>query len=363
MKLETILNYVTHHSESIIQWLFLAILVFAGLLIARGLFGRKTQSRDADSEASASHVVAGPSPELQATLDKILAQTAKLEGVSVQATTSAGAPDVAASAGGSEAEVAVLKAQLLAREDELQKLRAASPAAAASENASDVAKRIKELEAKLAEYEILEDDIADLSLYKEENARLKAELDAMKAGGAAAVPAASTVVSGSAAPAVETVTVSGAAPVAPEMEAVSGEAIIEEFAQAVAADPGAAEALSGPPPAMPDTGNPMADFESTVQLEKQIAATPATAATDAAAAEPTAPAKPVLELNPTATAESDDLFAEFASAPPDGEDGSTLDTDKMMQEMASLVNMEPASGNALEEDIDLDKMASEVQKS
>ena len=40
--------------------------------------------------------------------------------------------------------------------------------------------KVDELQAKLTEYEIIEDDIADLSLYKEENARLRADLAAIK---------------------------------------------------------------------------------------------------------------------------------------------------------------------------------------
>ena len=41
--------------------------------------------------------------------------------------------------------------------------------------------KLVELQAKLAEYEIIEDDIADLSMYKEENKKLKAELATLKA--------------------------------------------------------------------------------------------------------------------------------------------------------------------------------------
>lgn len=41
--------------------------------------------------------------------------------------------------------------------------------------------RINELEARLQEYEIIEDDIADLSLYKTENEKLKTELERLKA--------------------------------------------------------------------------------------------------------------------------------------------------------------------------------------
>lgn len=45
---------------------------------------------------------------------------------------------------------------------------------------SELLARIAELEARLQEYEIIEDDIADLSLYRTENEKLKAELDRLK---------------------------------------------------------------------------------------------------------------------------------------------------------------------------------------
>lgn len=48
--------------------------------------------------------------------------------------------------------------------------------------------KIKDLEARLAEYEIISEDIADLSRYREENDNLKKELDALKAGGVSAAP-------------------------------------------------------------------------------------------------------------------------------------------------------------------------------
>lgn len=52
---------------------------------------------------------------------------------------------------------------------------------------SDLMARINELEERLVEYEIIEDDIADLSLYKTENEKLKEELQSLRArlGGAA----------------------------------------------------------------------------------------------------------------------------------------------------------------------------------
>ena len=45
---------------------------------------------------------------------------------------------------------------------------------------NELMSRVAELEARLQEYEIIEDDIADLSLYKNENSKLKEELDRLK---------------------------------------------------------------------------------------------------------------------------------------------------------------------------------------
>lgn len=46
---------------------------------------------------------------------------------------------------------------------------------------NELKSRIKELQVKLAEYEIIEDDIADLSLFKDENKKLKVELERLRA--------------------------------------------------------------------------------------------------------------------------------------------------------------------------------------
>lgn len=62
----------------------------------------------------------------------------------------------------------------------------AAPAGAPVENNGELESKLKELTDKLSEYEIIEEDIANLSFYKNENAKLKDELDKMKAGGAVA---------------------------------------------------------------------------------------------------------------------------------------------------------------------------------
>ena len=100
MNLEQALSYVTHRSESIIQWLFFTILLLAGYLIGRGLFGQSARA-SADGPA-----------EFQAARQKILDQTAKLESVSLD---KLGSADLA----GVDAQVQALKTELQTREAEL----------------------------------------------------------------------------------------------------------------------------------------------------------------------------------------------------------------------------------------------------
>lgn len=316
MNLEKYLSLITHRSESIIQWLFLAILLLSGLLIARALFGKKVE------ESKSSGGI-----DLQTALQKIMEQTTKLESVSLEKLNAQGVAQV-------EAQVQALKTDLASREAELTQLKS-SGSNVSSEAADKLGVRIKELEAKLSEYEILEDDIADLSLYKEENTRLRTEIDRLKGG----VAPASTAV------------------------AVEGGELVEEFAQAVS-NPPATEAPEVTVAAIPDTGDPMADFENAVDLEKELEEKLEAASASPVAAAPGAPPKAAPPIAPAPAApsasdtqqEADDLFAEFSS----GSDEATLDTEKMMAEMAALVGMEPATGSSLEESIDTEKMAAEA---
>lgn len=361
MKLENVLQYVTHHSEAITQWLFLTILLLSGALVARGLFSKKSEDGEAPAMAlgaataaagMGSVVATAPSPELQAALTKIMEQTAKLESISLGELNPAGLQQV-------NTQVEALKRDLQAKESEIAQLKANGDAKPTAE-AGDLSSRIKELEAKLAEYEILEDDIADLSLYKEENTRLRAEIEKFRGGDGAVAPAAAPPapgpVSAAAAPVQAAVSPEPQRDPSALAEAVvatsTSDDIVAEFAQAVGQ-----EAVPSGDPALadveiPDTGNPMADFENTVKLEKQIK--PSTPAPAPVAAAPSAPGASTSD-------EKDDLFAEFSQSKPQESDelNANLDTDKMMAEMAALVGHEP-SGNALEEDVDTDKMVLEM---
>jgi hypothetical protein len=322
--LESYLYYITHHSESIIQWLFLAILLMAAFVIARAIFGKK------EPAAAAAGIGLPEDSDIHSFLEKILEQTKKLEAVPLAGINPKAMGEV-------EAQLQMLKKDLQTREEELNNLKATAGNSKATADAGNLSARIKELETKLSEYEILEDDIADLSLYKEENLRLRSELEKNKGG----APAAATP--------------------APAQVPASGEDIVAEFAHAVSQDvpPATAAEIQ-----MPETGNPMADFESAVKSEKKTLSEPKTmaAAQPAAVASitprPAAPvAAPALPSDPT---EGDDLFAEFATPTTEPADGAPLDTDKMMAEMAALVNIEPSKDTALDDEIDTEKMALEA---
>ena len=365
MNFEAILEYFTKHVEVIIQWLFLLIIALTGFLVTRGLFSKKPRE-----DAHTFPAMIGNLPEIEGVLKQILERTTKLESVTVQQMS----PETAALA---ETQVRSLKKELASRDEELKALKASGGGAGGagekvSEEASALAGRLKELESKLAEYEILEDDIADLSLYKEENARLRSELDKTK-GAPAPMPAArpaptpparapaptaeseepANLMAASEEPPDEFDPRSASAADAASADPTAADDIVAEFAEAVSA-----EAVADGPDVtiqVPDTGNPMQDFEAAVKIEKKKANAPAPVPVAAVpVTRPPPPAKPT-----GAPGESDDIFAEFSEPPPQADPGG-LDTDKMMAEMAALVNLEPSSGSALDEGVDTDKMAAEA---
>lgn len=100
--------------------------------------------------------------------------------------------------GEAAAEIARLRAEITEKDKQIAELKSRpesveavpAPAAAAAPGLSAEEKArlegtIRDLEARLAEYEIISEDIADLSFYKEENARLQKELEALKGGASA----------------------------------------------------------------------------------------------------------------------------------------------------------------------------------
>lgn len=333
----------------------------AGFVIGRALFGKK-ETPEASVVDSAVNVAPSVAlgGDIQQFLQRILDQTTKLEGLSLEGLAPKALGEV-------EAQVQKLKADLSAREEELNTLKTVGNPKAAADS-EKLSGRIEELEAKLAEYEILEDDIADLSLYKEENTRLRGELERMRGGAPApaAAPAPESVAVGLA----EEADIAASEPIGfkPKVQITEeslaeamgldeeadgpGEDIVAEFAQAVQE---VVPATGNASPNLQSTGDPLADFAAAVNLEKKMTGEPVAAEAPVPSSPPNL--KVVPNLPKEATGEGDDLFAEFAQPPV--EEAGSLDTDKMMAEMAALVSMEPSS-SALEEDIDTDKMAIEA---
>ena len=229
------------------------------------------------------------------------------------------APSAAAQGNGSDEQVGKLKSELQLREKELQELRNSfETAKEAMENNgannpvmdNELQKKVEDLEARLAEYEIIEDDIANLSIYKEENAKLKKQIESLKTGGDA-VPEAG-------------VPPEGGNPSGPQPETEASEDIMAEFAEAVAGDTDGEE--SEAPEEKPKEQAEAEDVAPAATAEQEISSSEV---------EVSAPTEEV-----TQTEESDET--------PFGE----LDTDKLAAEASNLKEVHDSDDNVEEDDDD-----------
>jgi uncharacterized coiled-coil protein SlyX len=186
------LDFWSHYNQTIIQALIVVTLVFIVALVFITLFGTKGE------EAGSSQV--GISPELEKSLQKMLENQTKAAVFDFTKPTDNAAPSSIATAGAVTPEALVqlekLKTDMVAKEKKIAELNtqltqatSATPAAAGGDS-SKLEARIKELEARLAEYDIISEDIADLSRYKDENEKIKAELEGLKSGATAPAPVA-----------------------------------------------------------------------------------------------------------------------------------------------------------------------------
>lgn len=211
-------------------------------------------------------------------------------------------------------------------------------AAAAVDN-SKLETRIRELEEKLAEYEIISEDIADLSHYKEENKKLKTEMDALK----------SQLASGAVAP------VAKAAPAAAS-PAPAAPAPVESPAPAakVVEEP---QIVGKAKPLPPEEESPsyvdddiMAEFAKAVEAQKSGGEVEEVA--------------PVAVAEPAGTTASENA----TTAPADAESANPLegsmDMDKMAAEAVDITATADSAGdatvNVLESELDPEKLAAEA---
>lgn len=282
-------------------------------------------------------------------------------------------------------ELEKIKMSLVEKERQLENLQKAlkdaeamalTPGQEKGAGAPHLEAKIKELESKLAEYEIIEDDIADLSLYKQENVRLKQELENLKVK----------------------YNISDEAASAPGAKKTADEDLMREFENAVSEQKAAtqdidadlmkefeaavAEQKTGKPAAQASPPPPVATEVSPPAVEKKA---PEEAKTTTKSAEPDDGVSDLL---------SDDIMKQFAAAvsgdsmdsasaiatplidpneksedteqekpaPVTAEDleAATVDTEKMMSEVSTLDASAAGSLEELEKNIDTEKMAEEA---
>ncbi|NUN04723.1 MAG: hypothetical protein HUU57_03075 [Bdellovibrio sp.] len=315
--MDKFLSLWDNHNIAIIEGLVALVILFSLLLAYRSFFAKSAQGHDGDAGQGLD------AAQLEKTLQKILDNQAagKSKGtedlsldIAEESESSSAKPAVGA--GADAAEVAKLKAAVSEGQQKIQELQKqvkeaqaaaeASAAAAATvapagggegaggisaKEKEDLLGKIRDLEARLAEYEIISEDIADLSRYREENDNLKKEIETLKAGVPAAAPAA---------PPADPVAVSAPAaeePVAPAAPAESSpeaapEPVLEVAASGVAAAPMDAE-LEAAVAAMAD--------QAVEAPAAEVAEAPAVEAAPA----PASPDESVID---------DDLMKEFAAA-------------------------------------------------
>ena len=201
MSFDKVLEFFVGNVTSVIEWLFLGILSLVAIYLYRSLRG------DSASETTPSQLA-----EIEKTLKRVLESAPGPRPIGeVPQVPGAANPDPASPSGatdGVKADSAASNAALEAAKQEREQLERkladlqkqlteaktagaqAAPSPGPQVDTKPLEARIKELEGKLSDYEIIADDIANLSLYKAENARLKNELAGGKSSPSAPGPAA-----------------------------------------------------------------------------------------------------------------------------------------------------------------------------
>lgn len=253
MNLEKFLEFWTQNNRLIIELTFGFIFILILFLIYRQFFSHDA----APSESEGSTQLNINTAEIEEKLQKIMesqlnfkGQLGSFESSASTTVPSSGASVASADLAPLQKEVEALKEQLKSKDvkiEELAKAGAAAaaggpaPAAATGAASAELEAKVKELEGRLQEYEIISEDIADLSFYKEENARLQKELADLKGGkpsleavkpapAAAPAPTPAPAATPAPAPAIETPAPAAAA------ESTSGpvdDDIMKEFAAAI----------------------------------------------------------------------------------------------------------------------------------
>lgn len=247
-----------------------------------------------------------------------------------------------------EAKISALMSDLDALKLQLEASTSVSPNGGPAADGVDIGAlqaKLAELQAKLSEYEIIEDDIADLSLFKEENKKLKAELATLKAAVETAqtqVHAANVSVEAAPRtdnPAKDPVQIAQAAvtskPSAEKFKLDENDTVMSEFAQALAGETTAAPKAN-------------TSFESGLIVSSDAAIPDPQAAIDALLGE----APESEEANPS------DGVDPFAG---DLDTGKIQDeVSKLAAELDSMAALANAESSVLDDQLDTDKLMAEM---
>ncbi len=328
MSLETIIQFVMNHNAALIESLIALILLAVLFLSFRAFKG---------AAEGASAGLSGDLGALEETLKKLLAQASLVPAVgSAVAADSSGVTKELIS------EIEILKGSLQDKQAEIEKIKASAAAAPAADSGfsddmrAKLEAQLKELKGKLEEYEIISEDIADLSFYKEENAKLLKQLEGAKSGAASgSVAAAAAPMAEPAPPAAVEV---AAAPLAPEAPPAPAEAVVVSAPPEAPPAPAAIEAA--PPVEAVSAGvddDLMAEFAKAVQAQNSGAEPEAVASSGA-------PSEGEADLG---SMDLEKISAEAEGIIAAGSDSgdqpnaleATLDTDKLIQEASDLTSV------------------------
>lgn len=209
MTLDQSLQWFVDHNVVLIEGLFVVILVGISFILFRSVVAGKEDGGSgpslAEIEKALRQVLNATDSKPRAEVEKAAAMIQDSEipsgpvatagAANVGPTTVKAAPQVDANAlaqmNAQAADLEKLRKEMQDREraladlqkalEEAKKAQAAAPVGSPPVDTKPLEDKIKELQAKLTEYEIIEDDIANLSTYKQENQKLKGELDSLKA--------------------------------------------------------------------------------------------------------------------------------------------------------------------------------------
>lgn len=292
-----------------------------------------------------------------------------------------------------EAKIAALMSDLEAMKGKVDATTAAGDGAKLSEgDAADLMAlrtKVNELQTKLSEYEIIEDDIADLSLFKEENKKLKDEIEKLKAATETAqtqVQAAQVAVEEASAPpsGADLVRTAQAAvtALADAMAVVDETAVVEEPMPASEAPPETtppAASVEASTSATTGAANEKFELDKTDEVMGEFARAlegvkaPARGSLEShlVVSDPhTQIADPLAAINELLGddgAEGTESVDSLESAAPkeaaaleENDPFGPLDTEKLIEEVASLDDSKEDSASVLDEALDTDRLMAEM---